>query len=176
MINCTYFNYICTPMTRMEGAEIVPFFFSMNEMIEDKIAKVLEVRYQEADLSGCFLVEVKSLPHSKLEVYIDADDQLTIEMCRKTSRFLEKQIEEHGWMPEKYKIDVSSPGLDNPLKMKRQYVKNIGRKASIKLSEDLQIEGVLKSVSDKEVVVVIDKEEQAIPWDDIRETKILVSF
>lgn len=160
----------------MEGTEIVPFFYSMKEMIEEKIAKVLEERYQEADLSGCFLVDVKSLPQNKLEVYIDADEQLTIDMCRKTSRFLEKQIEENKWMPEKYKLDVSSPGLDNPLKMKRQYVKNIGRKASIKLPEETMIEGVLKVVTDDEVVVVVGKEEKTIPWSDIIETKILVSF
>jgi len=160
----------------MEGAETVPFFYSMNEMIEEKIAKVLDERFKEADLSGCFLVDVKSLPHSKLEVYIDADDQLTIDMCRKTSRYLEMQIEENGWMPEKYKIDVSSPGLDNPLKLKRQYVKNIGRKVSIQLLEDRKVEGKLKEVKDNEVVVLVGKNEESIPWNEIKETKILVSF
>ncbi len=164
-------------MIRMEGAEIVPFFYSKNEMIEDKIAKVLGEFFQEADLKGCFLVDVKSLPNSKLEVYIDADDQLTIEMCRRTSRHLEHQIEENGWMPEKYKIDVSSPGLDNPLKLKRQYVKNIGRKVSVKLSEeDRKVEGELKAVEDSKVLIGVGKKEEWITWSEIKETKILVSF
>lgn len=145
-------------------------------MIEDRIAKVLQERFEEEDMIGCFLVDVKSLPHSKLEVYIDADDQLTIEMCKKTSRYLEKIIEENAWMPDKYKLDVSSPGLDNPLKLKRQYVKNIGRKAGIKLSEDRYVEGVLERIEDEMIVIKHKEEERSIAWNEIIETKILVSF
>jgi len=163
-------------MKRIEGAETVPFFYSMNEMIEERIAKVLEERYKEEDLNGCYVVDVKRLPNNKLEVYIDADKQLTIDMCKKTSRYLEKLIEENGWMPEKYKIDVSSPGLDNPLKLRRQYVKNLGRKAHIKLVEDQHAEGVLHQIKENEVVIKIGEEERIIPWNDIVETKILVSF
>jgi len=148
----------------------------MKEKIEDQIAKVLEERYSQEDLSGCFLVEVKSLPHSRLEVYIDADEKLTIDMCKKTSRCLEHHIEEHGWMPERYTIDVSSPGLDNPLRLKRQYVKNIGRKAKITLVEEPHAEGVLHRIEEDSVILLVKDEEKSIPWKDIVETKIQVSF
>ena len=154
-----------------------PFFIQCYFMVEDRIAEVLNERFEEEDLSTCFLVSVQRLPHSKLVVFIDSDERLTIDMCRKTSRFLEHHIEENGWMPEKYTIDVSSPGIDNPLKLHRQYVKNIGRKASVKLLSDETIEGILEAVESTSVTIAVkNKESKTILFDDIKETKILVSF
>ncbi len=146
-------------------------------MVENRIAEVLNERFEEEDLSSCFLVSVQRLPDNKLVVYIDADDRLTIDMCRKTSRFLEHHIEENGWMPEKYTLDVSSPGIDNPLKLHRQYVKNIGRTASVKLSSDEIVEGKLEAVDKSAITLTLkSKESKTISYDDIKETKILVSF
>lgn len=149
-------------------------------MIEERLAKVLQERFKEDDLKSCFLVGVERLPNDKLIVYIDSDNRLTIDMCRKTSRFLENQIEENGWMPEKYTIDVSSPGIDNPLKLHRQYVKNIGRSAAIKLNNGESKEGKIISVEEDSIVVSVKsgKKEvsETILMKEINETKILISF
>ena len=169
--------YICTPIRSLEGTKLFPFFIQCYFMVEDRIAEVLNERFEEDDLSTCFLVSVQRLPHSKLVVFIDSDEQLTIDMCRKTSRFLEHHIEENGWMPEKYTIDVSSPGIDNPLKLHRQYVKNIGRTASVQLKSEEMVEGKLEAVEASSITLQVkNKESKTILFEDIKETKILVSF
>ena len=146
-------------------------------MIENRIAEVLTERFKKEDLSGCFLVNVASDKKNKLTVYVDADEQLTIKMCQVISRFLEKTIEENEWMPAKYTLDVSSPGIDNPLRLHRQYKKNIGRNAAVSLKDDTVLKGKLEKVEEAFIVLDVDKNGKTeIPFENIIETKILVSF
>lgn len=147
-------------------------------MIQDRLAEVLTKRFQEEDLADCFLVDIKSHPKNKVEVFVESDDVLTIDKCRKISRFLENEIEERGWMPDKYTLDVSSPGLDNPLKLHRQYIKNVGRKIGLKVNDEVaSVSGKLLKVTDSHITVEQKKSESVeIPFDKIIEAKILVSF
>lgn len=145
-------------------------------MIEDRIAKVLKEKFQEDDLKDCFLVDVEHLKGNKVIVYVEDDTQLTIDKCRRISRFLEHKIEENNWMPEKYTLDVSSPGLDNPLRLLRQYKKNIGRKVNALLSNNERVEGEIISVDGNTIVLRIGDKEDSIDFKEINEAKILVSF
>jgi len=145
-------------------------------MIENRIAEVLSKRFEEEDLHSCFLINVERQKNNKVVVYVDADDQLTIDMCRRISRFLEHKIEEESWLPEKYTLDVSSPGIDNPLRLHRQYVKNIGRRVSVSLDGD-KVKGKLVKVEQEHIEVEHDKKGMIqIPFEKIIETLILVSF
>jgi len=146
-------------------------------MIEDRIAEVLEQRFKEEDLQSCFLVDVRAGANNKIAVFVDGDKGLTIDMCRKISRHLEKHIEENKWLPDKYTLDVSSPGTDNPLKLHRQYVKNIGRKAKIVLLDEQQVEGKITDVNVNDIDIELsDGTMEKISFENIKETKILVSF
>lgn len=146
-------------------------------MIEDRITEALEERFSSEDLSSCFLVNVEASKNHKITVFVDADDRLTIDMCRVISRYLEKKIEEEQWLPEKYTLDVSSPGLDNPLRLHRQYVKNVGRSAKIKLSDGSVKKGKIKEITDEVLILELkNKTDESVRFDDIEETKILVSF
>ena len=143
-------------------------------MIENRIAEVLTERFKEEDLSSCFLVGVDNHKNNKVVVYIDSDDQLTIDMCRRISRYLEKTIEENSWLPEKYTLDVSSPGTDNPIKLHRQYIKNVGRKVSIKLLEGDNIMGRLNIVGENSITIDVEKKGLVeVQFDNISETKSL---
>ena len=147
-------------------------------MIEQKIAEVLLRKFEEdQDFHSCFLVDVSKGPKSHIVVYIDADDGLTIDTCRKISRLLEEEIESNGWMPEKYTLDVSSPGLDNPLKLRRQYVKNIGRKAEVQLLDGRKQIGTIINVSEDQIEIASTQDSsESIGFDQISKTFILVSF
>jgi len=103
--------------------------------IIEQIIALLDKKFEEEDFNDCFLVEAHH-NNSKLELFIDSDSNITFTKCRKISRYLESFIDENGWLGEKYTLDVSSPGITRPLKFKRQYVKNIGRKMEIKLKEE----------------------------------------
>jgi ribosome maturation factor RimP len=101
---------------------------------------------------GFFLVEVRIKPTNNVKVFIDADQGISIDKLVQLNRRLYKDIEESQFFPSgDFSLEVSSPGLDEPLKMHRQYVKNIGRYVEVMLNEGLKKEGKLVSVTEGEI-------------------------
>lgn len=122
-------------------------------MIEDKLTALLKEKFEEPDFNDCYIYEITSDLSKKVVVYIDSDSYLDFKKCQQLSRYLEGHIDEKGWLGEKYTLEVSSPGLEKPLKFRRQYIKNIGRTINIKTNEDEALKGKLKSVRDDDVVI-----------------------
>lgn len=82
-----------------------------------------------------FVVEVllsgNKIPKRVL-IIIDGDQGVTIDDCAELSRFLSKQFDERNYFgDDNYLLEVSTPGLDHPLKLKRQYYKNTGRNLKV---------------------------------------------
>ena len=132
-----------------------------------------------------FLVEVKIKPTNNIKVYIDGDQGVSIEKLVSYNRKLYKLIEEEGMYPNgDFSLEVSSPGLDEPLKMHRQYQKNIGRFAEIIDKEGQRKEGKLVGVGENEIIVEETKGKgkkqevvtHTIPLEQIKSTKIQIKF
>lgn len=158
-------------------------------MIEGRIIELLEQKFQEEEFQDCFTVEVKQHGSSKLEVFIDSDEGITFQKCRKVSRYLEEYLDTHLWMGEKYTLEVSSPGVGRPLLLKRQYQKNIGRKVEVQLvGHGKKAEGKLIAVAADGITVEEKKRvkegkkkkteivQTEIPFDQIEKTKVKISF
>lgn len=107
-----------------------------------------------SDQPDIFLVGLKIKPTHNFKIYVDGDNGLPIDRCIKINRALYKKIEELGIFPEgDFSLEVSSPGVDEPLKNIRQYKKNIGRKVEIvQLDETINI-GILKEVLETELAI-----------------------
>ena len=87
--------------------------------------------------TDCFLVSFKVKPTNNYKIFLDSDSGLTLEKCLKVNRQLRRSIEEVGIYPEgDFSLEVSSPGVDAPLKLHRQYLKNIGRSLEIELIDE----------------------------------------
>ena len=158
-------------------------------MIEHKIKELLDPKFQEEEFQDCFLVEIKhNLTNNKLEVFVDSDSSLTFQTCQRLSRYLEGFIDENGWLGEKYILEVSSPGITKPLKLNRQYVKNIGRMVKVLFKGHASKEGLLKAVDDEKItieeeIIVLDKKKKIkelvdveIPFSDISKTVVQIVF
>ncbi|MEM1328837.1 MAG: hypothetical protein AAGI23_22965 [Bacteroidota bacterium] len=155
--------------------------------MEDRIAKLVEAKFQEEEWDDCFLVDIEVKGNNRVEIYIDSDEALTLRKCQKVSRHVEAVLDEELWLGEKYTIEVSSPGVSRPLKLKRQYAKNIGRKIEIKLTEGKE-EGKLVAVEEDQIMIekrVKRKEGKKkinelvtipIAFDQIEQTKVKISF
>ncbi len=101
------------------------------QSIEELVGKIIE------DDNDIFLVSIRIKPTNNFKIYLDADSGLSIEKCIRINRALYKAIEEKGWYPDgNFSLEVSSPGVDEPLKMLRQYKKNIGRKLEVVFTDD----------------------------------------
>jgi ribosome maturation factor RimP len=119
--------------------------------VKEQIAQWLQPHLEEKD---AFLVDVKVLlGGKKLEVYVDTNNGVDILTCAEFSRVIEKHLDGTGLVPENYTLDVSSPGMTNPLKVPRQYQKRIGSILEIWLNDGTFIEGKLTDASDTNIVL-----------------------
>ncbi len=132
-----------------------------------------------------FLVDVYIKPTNNIKIFLDADSGLDIDKCVKINRALYKVIEEKQWYPEgDFSLEVSSAGLDQPLKLFRQYLKNVGRNVAVTLLDGTVIEGKLVEAADdcikleqttgknKKATTV----QQDIVFSEIKQTKVLITF
>ena len=121
-------------------------------MVESKIEKLLLAKFEEEEFSDCYIIEILQ-NNLKLQIFLDSDSNMDFTKCRKLSRYLEEHIDENQWMGEKYVLEVSSPGIDRPLKFPRQYKKNIGRKIEVLTNENEKIEGKMIEATEEGIVV-----------------------
>ena len=127
--------------------------------IEKMIAGLLK------DQPQYFLVEIKIKPTNNVKVFLDGDQGITIEKCISINRPLYKLIEEAKLFPnDDFSLEVSSPGLDEPLKLFRQYVKNVGRPVEVLLKDGQKVEGKLVEVNESSMVVEETKGKNRPGW------------
>ena len=101
-----------------------------------------------------FLVDLRIKPINNIKIFLDGDSGITIEKCVRINRKLYKMLEEAAYYPEgDFSLEVSSAGLDEPLKSFRQYKKNIGRPVELSLLDGTQKEGLLKEVTEEGVLL-----------------------
>jgi ribosome maturation factor RimP len=132
-----------------------------------------------------FLVSIKIKPTNNFKIYLDADSGLGIEKCIKINRALYKIMEEMGLYPDgDFSLEVSSPGIDEPLKLLRQYKKNMGRSVEVTTNDEEKREGILKEVTEDAITIeqTAGKGKKAvtvntaISFTDIKQTKVLIKF
>ncbi|HEU5166585.1 MAG TPA: ribosome maturation factor [Chitinophagaceae bacterium] len=146
--------------------------------VEKKLNELL------SELPGYFVVETSVKPTNNIKVFVDADQGATIDQLSRINRALYKWVEENLFPNGDFSIEVSSPGLDEPLMLDRQYLKNIGRMVDIVLKNGLKKVGKLISVSENEIVVEEErgkgKKKEVIQHiilkEEIKTTKVQIKF
>ena len=147
--------------------------------IEDFVAEFT------SQMETVFPVEIKISSANDIKVFLDADDGITIEKCTIVNKALYKYIEEAGLFPDgNFSLEVSSPGLDEPLKLRRQYKKNTGRKVEVLLNNGNKIEGTLLATED-DAIIIEEKtgkgnkaiiKTTTILFNQIKHAKVLITF
>ena len=147
----------------------------VKELVAEKIA----------DKPDLFLVDVKMHSNGKLMILVDGDNGIGIDDCVAISRHVGFHLEEENVVETAYNLEVSSPGIDFPFTLPRQYIKNMGRTLAIKMADGSKREGKLSSLTEdaitiEETIKVKGKKaeqiEAVIPLNQITETKVLISF
>jgi ribosome maturation factor RimP len=155
----------------------------INETLLEAITGMIESII--ADDKEYFLVEVKIKPTNNIKVFLDGDAGIPIGKCAMYNKALYKLLEESGLFPsDDFSLEVSSPGLDEPLKLERQYKKNIGRDVEVVTTDGNKVEGRLLAADGN--VILIEEEKgknkkkqiilHTIPSNDIKSTKIQIKF
>jgi ribosome maturation factor RimP len=139
------------------------------------------------DQPDLFLVEVVvtgAARRQKVMVLIDGDQGVTIDQCSRISRKLSAALEEKELFEGAWSLEVSSPGVDFPLKYQRQYPKHVGRRLKVTKADGTQVIGPLLEVNQEGIRVNAETkvkkqtlhDEVFIPHDNVKSVSVLVSF
>lgn len=156
--------------------------------MEEHITGMLEEMFAASeDFTDCFVVDVNQ-SNTKLEIFVDSDSAMDFRKCQRISRFVETYLDEEKPLGESYTLNVSSPGVDRPLKFHRQYVKNIGRNVEVTTNDGEQHAGKM-TVAEADHLVLEAKvrvqdgkrkktvlQETPIAYGDIKKTIVKISF
>ena len=140
-------------------------------MITDE--KIIELVQQHVQGSEIFLVEAVVKPGNMIRIHVDKPEGISIDECVKISRFLNEQFDRDE---EDFSLEVSSPGVSAPYKVKQQYEKNIGRTVEIRIEEGDRLEGTLQRVETDGIILKVKGKEQEILFQDIVKAKTIISF
>lgn len=151
-----------------------------------KLEEQLRVYIEEAIAgTNLFIVEIKGIAVKRAIILLDGDQGVKIEDCAKVSRHINQKMEEDGINEALISLEVSSPGVDFPLKFARQYPQHIGRTLGIKLADGKELEGKLLTIDGDNLSVEEKIKEKGkkltfnninISLSDIIEAKIKVTF
>jgi ribosome maturation factor RimP len=140
----------------------------------DKLAQLKDVITQEItrhfEGTDLFLVEVNVLPNGKIEIFADGTVNITIDQCAAISRHIEHYLESNGYVGEKYTLEVSSPGMDQPLKTARQYQKHTGKDVDVVLKNGNKITGTLLAFDEEKITLQVIEEKKKKKKTDTEET------
>lgn len=149
------------------------------ELVKEWVNELLEG-------SDRFLVDVSIKNDDLILVFLDSDTSLNIEHCVEVSRMIESKLNRDE---EDYELRVSSSGLDHPLTLTRQFVKNIGRDIRLEMNDGTSHLGKIVAADDKNLSIdlIIEKKRKKIKeqtiagsmtvaYDDIKEAWPVISF
>lgn len=152
----------------------------MRERIEDLVNTALARRPE------LFLIDLTVSADNRIRVIMDGDEGVTVDDCIEISRAIEGNLEES----DDFAIDVMSAGLSESLVLPRQYRKNIGRQLDIVKKDGIKIKGEVVDATDEECTItwtvrepkpigkgkITVTKEAKLPYEDIKEAKVVITF
>jgi ribosome maturation factor RimP len=125
--------------------------------VVELIEEWLYAKFAEPEFQDCFLIELSILTNKTVEIIIDADAGVTFEQCQRISRYVENLLDTEGVLGDDYTLEVSSPGISRPLKLARQYPRNIGRTLEVEDTEGGKIRGILTDVAGDKILLTYEE-------------------
>ncbi|MFD1037949.1 ribosome maturation factor RimP [Virgibacillus byunsanensis] len=156
----------------------------MSSHVISTTEELLQPILQEKDLDLVDIEYVKEGSNWFLRVYIDKQDGVDISECGQVSEQLSEKLDEADPIPEAYFLEVSSPGVERPLKTKEDFKENVDKNIFVKLYEPIdgekKYEGILKDFTNNMVTIEYKdktrKKNVEIPYDKIAKARLAVAF
>ena len=143
---------------------------------------IIRISNEIAEKLGYFVIEILLRGDNRkriIEIYIDAENNINANDLAEMSREINSVLEEQNLIKESYRLDVSTPGVDRPLKHLKQFPKHINRNFEVNYKTDdgiKTITGKLLSVKREELTFLSDKKEVLIEFNNIITAKVIISF
>ena len=135
-----------------------------------------------AEALGLEIVEVafKVSKNPQLTIYIDRDGGVDLDCCEAFHNSIMEPLDELDPYPSAYTLNVSSPGIDRPLKTEKDFLRKIGKMVEVKLYAPMlgkkYFEGVLKEYTGGSVTIVVNDKDVKIPLSCIAKINEAIVF
>lgn len=183
-------DIICCIFAKLNGYKSIhegtlsPLFYYSFLMLKDKVESLLNQALEEHQ--SLFLVDFTVGGDNGIKVVLDGDNGVSLQDCMNVSRAIEHNLDREE---EDFSLEVTSAGATSPLRLPRQYNKNIGRKLQVRTSSE-ELEGTLVEASTDSITLewkarepkpvgkgkVTVKKKQEIAFSDIKEAKVKLKF
>src|SRR5699024_11385350 len=157
----------------------------MSQPIREKTEEILQPILEKMSLELYDLQYVKQGPDWYLKIFVDnIDGGITLDECSLLSTELSEKLDKEDFIPGTYFLEVSSPGVERPLKNKKDFKRSIGKNVYITLYAPVDgekvYEGVLKDFSEDialvEYQVLAKKKTAEIPYEKIASARLAVAL
>jgi ribosome maturation factor RimP len=160
------------------------FLLSQGMITEAQIRQLAEPAIEGTSL---YILQLRIKPGNQIQLLLDGSGPVSIVDCMKVSRAIEHNLDREV---EDFALEVTSPGLDQPLVDRRQYIKNTGRQVKVELLDGKELKGTIESVTDNHFVLQFEIKEkpegakkkitrvvhETIAFEQIKQTKIIITF
>ncbi len=152
----------------------------MSETVVEAITSLVMPVLQEKDLD---LVDVLYRRESSgwvLRLLIDKEDGVTLDDCTAVSREVSHLLDIEDIIEQAFNLEVSSPGLDRPLKSVGDFQRFAGRKAKVTTKEPIEgnqvFMGRINKVEDELITMEVGQQELCIPFSEVAKARLEVEF
>lgn len=142
-------------------------------------------KYNEKNGSIYELVDVEFVKEGRdrfLRIYLDKEGGVNLKDCEDFTKFINKSLDEIDPIEENYMLEVSSAGIERPLKKLEDYTRFKGKLVQIKLYFPINstkiLEGIIEDVEGKDIILLLEGDDQGvrISFDKIAGAKLLFRF
>lgn len=143
---------------------------------------IVRISNEIAEKLNFFVIDINFRGDNRkkiIEVFVDAEKNIDADNLAEISREINSIIEDQDIIQQAYRLDVSTPGVDRPLKFLKQFPKHINRNFEVTYKngdETRTIIGKLLSVEREELTFLSDKKEVLIEFKNITTAKVIISF
>ena len=135
------------------------------------------------EANGCAIWGLEWLAsgkHSKLCLYIERPNGVSVDDCERVSRQVGELLDVEEVLSQRYTLEVSSPGLDRILFTPEQFADSVGQRVDVRLNFPFEgrkrIVGVLAGVEDDQAVVRCDDTEYLLPLENVQRARVVPEF
>lgn len=145
-----------------------------------EVSLLIEPILDEMDIE---LVDVEYLSEGGrwiLRIYVDRDGGITLDDCVRVSREIEDVIEVKDLFRQSYVLEVSSPGLNRPLKKEKDFGHAVGKDVNIRMASPVEgrrhFKGILRSFEDGVLCVAVDNDRFLLPYGGVETAHLIYDF
>lgn len=137
---------------------------------QEKVKDIVEQHIQGTDV---FLVEAVVRPGNLIRIHVDRQGGISIDECVAISRHLNRELDRDV---EDFSLEVSSPGIGTPFRVKQQYEINIGRNIEVVREDGTRVKGKLESVEGDGITLSGKKGTVTLGYNEIKSAREIISF